>query len=81
MSLDNTIHFEHVSRWYGQVIGLNDVSFTIPTGLTATLVPNGAGKPTMPTLVTGHIKQTHGGIAVLGTHPFTKPRVSRTLGT
>ena len=80
MSLDNTIHFEHVSRWYGQVIGLNDVSFTIPKGLTALLGPNGAGKSTMLKLVTGQIKPTTGGIAVLGEQPFANPRVARSLG-
>jgi len=80
MSLDNTIHFEHVSRWYGQIIGLNDVSFTIPKGLTALLGPNGAGKSTMLKLVTGQIKPTTGGIAVLGEQPFANPRVARSLG-
>ena len=37
---------EHLSKWYGQVIGLNDVTLTVPEGITGLLGPNGAGKST-----------------------------------
>ena len=37
---------EHVSKWYGQVIGLNDVTVSVPPGITGLLGPNGAGKST-----------------------------------
>src|SRR6185369_6045515 len=37
---------EHLSKWYGQVIGLNDVNVTVPKGITGLLGPNGAGKST-----------------------------------
>ena len=40
------VQAEHVSKWYGQVIGLNDVSVDVPTGITGLLGPNGAGKST-----------------------------------
>ena len=40
------IHADHVSKWYGQVIGLNDVSVDVPPGITGLLGPNGAGKST-----------------------------------
>jgi ABC-2 type transport system ATP-binding protein len=57
---------EHLSKWYGQVIGLNDVSVAVPPGITGLLGPNGAGKSTLMKLVTGQLKPSKGSIAVLG---------------
>ena len=37
---------EHLSKWYGQVSGLNDVTVSVPSGVTGLLGPNGAGKST-----------------------------------
>lgn len=74
------IALEHASRWYGQVIGLNDVSCVIPAGLSALLGPNGAGKSTMLKLVTGQLRPTRGRVEVLGERPFANPRVFRRLG-
>jgi ABC-2 type transport system ATP-binding protein len=74
------IALEHASRWYGQVLGLNDVSCTIPAGLSALLGPNGAGKSTMLKLVTGQLRPTQGRVEVLGEPPFANPRVLRRLG-
>jgi ABC-2 type transport system ATP-binding protein len=74
------ISLERVSRWYGQVIGLNDVTFDLPPGLTALLGPNGAGKSTLLKLITGQIKPTTGRLNVLGQDPFANPRVAKILG-
>lgn len=74
------IVLEHASRWYGQVIGINDVSCRIPAGLTALLGPNGAGKSTLIKLVTGQLRPTTGRVTVLGERPFANPRVLRRLG-
>lgn len=74
------IVLERVSRWYGQVIGLNDVSCTFPPGLTALLGPNGAGKSTMMKLITGQLQPSTGKLTVLGEPPFANPRVFRRLG-
>jgi ABC-2 type transport system ATP-binding protein len=74
------IHFERVSRWYGQVIGLNDVSCAIGPGLTALLGPNGAGKSTFIKLVTGQLRPTTGRALVLGGAPFANARVLGSLG-
>lgn len=74
------IDFERVSRWYGQVIGLNDVTFSLPPGLTALLGPNGAGKTTLLKLVTGQLHPTTGRLTVLGEAPFSHPAVMRRLG-
>lgn len=74
------IQLEGASRWYGQVLGLNDVTCTIPPGLNALLGPNGAGKSTLLKLVTGQLRPTRGRVLVLGEKPFANPRVLRRLG-
>jgi ABC-2 type transport system ATP-binding protein len=55
---------EHLSKWYGQVIGLNDVTLTVPPGITGLLGPNGAGKSTFMKLLTGQLKPSQGTITV-----------------
>ena len=57
---------EHVSKWYGQVIGLNDVVLKVQPGITGLLGPNGAGKSTLMKLVTGQLKPSKGVLTVLG---------------
>lgn len=74
------ITLEHTSRWYGQVIGVNDVSCAIPPGITALLGPNGAGKSTMMKLITGQLRPTTGRVLVLNRAPFANPAVYRRLG-
>ena len=60
------ISTEHVSKWYGQVSGLNDVTVHVPSGITGLLGPNGAGKSTFMKLVTGQLKPSKGTLRVLG---------------
>jgi ABC-2 type transport system ATP-binding protein len=55
----------HLSKWYGQVSGLNDVTVTVPPGVTGLLGPNGAGKSTFMKLVTGQLKPSKGTLRVL----------------
>jgi ABC-2 type transport system ATP-binding protein len=55
-----------VSKWYGQVIGLNDVTVNVPPGVTGLLGPNGAGKSTFMKLITGQLKPSQGTVTVLG---------------
>ncbi|MBL8048973.1 MAG: ABC transporter ATP-binding protein [Chthonomonas sp.] len=74
------ITFESASRWYGQVIGMNDVTCTIPSGVTALLGMNGAGKTTMLRLITGQLRPTTGRVLVEGMEPFANPDVYRLLG-
>ena len=57
---------DHVSKWYGQVIGLNDVSVSVPQGVTGLLGPNGAGKSTFMKLITGQLKPSKGSVHVMG---------------
>lgn len=74
------IQLANVSRWYGQVIGLNDVTCEIGPGLTALLGMNGAGKSTMMRLITGQLKPTTGSVKVFGMEPFAKSEVYEHLG-
>ncbi|MBB6049548.1 ABC transporter ATP-binding protein [Armatimonas rosea] len=74
------IALERVSRWHGQVIGLNDVSFQLPAGLTALLGPNGAGKSTLLKLVTGQLKPHTGRVIAMGMEPFANPTLASHLG-
>ena len=57
---------DRVSKWYGQVIGLNDVSVEVGSGVTGLLGPNGAGKSTFLKLITGQLKPSKGAVRVLG---------------
>ncbi|HWA82669.1 MAG TPA: ABC transporter ATP-binding protein [Fimbriimonadaceae bacterium] len=74
------IRLERASRWYGQVIGLNDVSAEIGPGLTALLGMNGAGKSTMLRMITGQIRPTTGNVTVFGMEPFANAEVYRRIG-
>jgi len=71
---------DHLSKWYGQVIGLNDVSVSIPPGITGLLGPNGAGKSTLLKLLTGQLKPSKGSITVLGEPVWANPRLGFRLG-
>lgn len=74
------IELNGASRWYGQVIGLNDVTCKIEPGVTALLGMNGAGKSTMLRLITGQLRPTTGDVRVLGMDPFANPEVYKRLG-
>jgi ABC-2 type transport system ATP-binding protein len=71
---------DHLSKWYGQVIGLNDVSVTVPAGITGLLGPNGAGKSTFMKLITGQLKPSQGGITVLGEPIWQNPGLYHRIG-
>ena len=71
---------DHLSKWYGQVIGLNDVSVTVPAGITGLLGPNGAGKSTFMKLVTGQLKPSKGEIRVLGEPIWQNPALYTRIG-
>ena len=71
---------EHVSKWYGQVSGLNDVTVSVPPGITGLLGPNGAGKSTFMKLITGQLQPSKGTITVLGEPIWGNPRLYRRIG-
>lgn len=69
------IEATHLSRFYGIVLGLNNVSFTIRPGITGIVGPNGAGKTTLFRLLTGQIRPSSGALTVFGGLPWADPRV------
>ena len=64
-----------LSKWYGQVSGLNDVTAAIPPGSPGLLGPNGAGKSTFMKLMTGQLKPSKGTITVFGEPVWSNPGV------
>jgi ABC-2 type transport system ATP-binding protein len=80
MSATNTIVFEDVSKFYGEVLGVNRVSLTIAPGITSLVGPNGSGKTTLMNLMTGLIQPTRGRISVLGLSPSDPQTLFRKLG-
>jgi ABC-2 type transport system ATP-binding protein len=58
-----------LSRWYGIVMGLNNVSFEIEPGLTGLVGPNGAGKSTLIHIITGQLQPSSGNLTVFGEMP------------
>ncbi len=71
---------EHLSKWYGQVIGLNDVTVSVPPGITGLLGPNGAGKSTFMKLITGQLRPSKGSVRVLGEPIWGNPRLYFRIG-
>jgi ABC-2 type transport system ATP-binding protein len=79
-SREPIVQAEHLSKWYGQVSGLNDVTATIPAGITGLLGPNGAGKSTFMKLMTGQLKPSQGSIRVLGEPIWGNPPLYARIG-
>jgi ABC-2 type transport system ATP-binding protein len=71
---------DQLSKWYGQVIGLNDVTVTVPPGVTGLLGPNGAGKSTFMKLITGQLKPSKGSVQVLGEPIWGNPHLYFQIG-
>jgi ABC-2 type transport system ATP-binding protein len=71
---------EHLSKWYGQVSGLNDVTVRVPPGITGLLGPNGAGKSTFMKLITGQLKPSKGRVEVFGESIWGRPAYYRRIG-
>jgi ABC-2 type transport system ATP-binding protein len=74
------ISADKLSKWYGQVIGLNDVSVSVPPGVTGLLGPNGAGKSTFMKLITGQLKPSKGTVSVLGEPIWGNPELYFRIG-
>src|ERR671936_2266401 len=74
------IEFDGVSKWYGNVIGLNKLTLHIPAGVTGLLGPNGAGKSTLLQLATGQLRPSQGTVRVLGHRVWDNPALNRLIG-
>ena len=74
------VEFRNASKWYGHVIGVNNLSLAIPAGVTGLLGPNGAGKSTLLQLATGQLRPSQGEVRVLGHRAWNNPGLNRYIG-
>jgi len=74
------IEVEHVSKWFGELVAVSDVSFTVGPGVTALLGPNGAGKSTMLRMLCGLTPPSQGTVKVLGGDPRHDLQLTRRIG-
>jgi len=77
---NDRIVFDNVSKFYGDVLGVNRVNLSIPPGITSLVGPNGSGKTTLMNLLTGLIRPTRGHIRILGIRPDEPEQLFRLLG-
>jgi ABC-2 type transport system ATP-binding protein len=74
------IELDHVSRWYGNVVAVNDVSFALGSGVTGLLGPNGAGKTTLLHLLAGLLEPSAGVVRIAGRPAFGDPSIYSMVG-
>ena len=75
-----TLEVEQVSKWFGDVVAVSEVSFEVNPGVTALLGPNGAGKSTLLRLLCGLTSPSRGTVRVLGLDPRTEISLARRIG-
>jgi ABC-2 type transport system ATP-binding protein len=74
------IVFEDVSKFYGEILGVNRVNLSIPPGVTSLVGPNGSGKTTLMNLMTGLVRPTRGRVEVLGLDPREPEKLFTIVG-
>lgn len=79
-STDQLIIFDNVSKFYGEILGVNRVNLQIAPGITSLVGPNGAGKSTLMNLMTGLLRPTRGSITLLGIPTDEPERLFRKVG-
>jgi ABC-2 type transport system ATP-binding protein len=77
---DPVIRVDGVSRWFGSVVAVSDVSFTISPGITGLLGPNGAGKTTLMRMITGLAATSSGTVTMFGQPVRDNPPLYRRIG-
>lgn len=77
---DQLIIFDNVSKFYGEILGVNRVNLQIAPGITSLVGPNGAGKSTLMNLMTGLLRPTRGSITLLGVPTDQPDRLFRRVG-
>ncbi len=78
--MNTIVEAVELSRWYGIVMGLNHVDFTIPSGITGFVGPNGAGKSTLIQIITGQLQPSSGTLTVFGEEPYNNPNILGRIG-
>ena len=77
---DDAVVFEGISKFYGEVLGVNRVSLVLGPGITSLVGPNGSGKTTLMNLMTGLLLPTRGTVRVCGVAPDDPERLGRLVG-
>jgi ABC-2 type transport system ATP-binding protein len=80
IATDQLIVFDNVSKFYGEILGVNRVNLQIAPGITSLVGPNGAGKSTLMNLMTGLLRPTRGKITLLGIPTDQPERLFRRVG-
>ena len=80
ISADQLIIFDNVSKFYGEILGVNRVNLQIAPGITSLVGPNGAGKSTLMNLMTGLLRPTRGAISLLGIPTDQPEQLFRKVG-
>ena len=79
-SPEQLIVFDDVSKFYGEILGVNRINLSIAPGITSLVGPNGSGKTTLMNLMTGLLQPTRGNLSVLGTTPDDPEELFRKVG-
>ena len=74
------VELANVSRWYGNVVAVNDISFRLDGGVTGLLGPNGAGKSTLLHMIAGFLAPSSGSVTVAGAPSWRHPAMYRRIG-
>ena len=74
------VQTENLSKWYGEVMGVNDITLTIHPGITGLLGPNGAGKTSLIKLMTGQLRPNQGEVKVLNQPVWNNPDLTKRVG-
>jgi ABC-2 type transport system ATP-binding protein len=78
--MNDRIIFDDVSKFYGEVLGVNRVTLSLPPGITSLVGPNGSGKTTLMNLMTGLIQPTRGSLSIMGMRPDNAYDFFRAVG-
>jgi ABC-2 type transport system ATP-binding protein len=79
-AVEPTIRLENTSRWFGNLVAVSDISFSVGPGITGLLGPNGAGKSTILQMVAGFLQPSSGSVLVRGQSPWRNYRLYRYTG-
>lgn len=74
------VEVDHVSRWYGNIVAVNDISFSLGGGITGLLGPNGAGKSTILHMLAGFLRPSSGNVRVFGEAAWQNPEMYKRIG-
>ena len=80
VSSEQLIVFDNVSKFYGEILGVNRITLEIPSGITSLVGPNGAGKTTLMNLMCGLLRPTRGKLTVLGIPTDRPEQLFRKVG-